>query len=237
MTDSERFEDFTVAERKLFWDVLKRPFDDWQIVLRWAVSSASFGYVQSMSPQQVESIAGLRGDVDAVVLANAPLPFPDGVEVPEGYSWDASVDGIVQALRNEDRLSEDLEYLAKVLSSDKQGNSVLWIWEVAEQCEFDSALDLRREVCRQLQSEIVAAGDCSGWLSFMVWVVRGREPGRREAWREWSEVNSGEQAVREGVRLFQEWQESRRAVNEELLAKQKRDSASPLESSPQEARN
>lgn len=227
------FEDFTIEERKLFWDVLKRPFDDWQIVLRWAVSAASFEFMQSMPPDDVARVAALRYDPDARLIADAQKPYREGTEVPENYSWDATTEGVAKALRKEGKMTEDLEYLL-LLRNISHDNAVLWIWEVASQQENLQPLDLRREVCRQLQAEISAAGDCSVWLSFMAWIVRRREPGRQESWQQWIQTESGDTALAAGLAAFTEWREARRPVEEELAGNQPREPAAPLEQADQD---
>ena len=225
--------DFTVAERKLWWDILKRPFGDWQIVLRWALSSIAYEYVQGLPPDRVQTVADLRGDPDAQTLAAAPLPLPEDAEHPPGYSWDATLDGVARTLRDEGRLTPELAELAGMLQDSAAANTVLWIWDVDSVQAFQSPLDLRREVCYQLQQEIASAGDCSSWLSFMLWVVRRREPGRRETWREWSEQQDGSDALRAGIEAFLRWRQDRRAAEAQLAGDTAgRPADGPLESPP-----
>lgn len=226
-------DDFTVAERKLWWDILKRPFGDWQIVLRWALSSLAYEHVQNLPPAETERVAALRNDTDAQMLARAPLPLPEDAELPPGYSWDATLDGLVKALRAEGRLTADLAMLAEMLTDSAAANTVLWIWDVDSVQTFQSPLDLRREVCYQLQQEIAAAGDCSTWLSFMLWVVRRREAGYRESWREWSEKHGGSDALRAGIETFLLWRQSRRVAEAQLATGTAPGAADgPLKSAP-----
>ena len=154
------FLDFSAAERALWWDVLKQPFDKWATVLRWAVSTLSYGVVQDMQPSLVESIAGLRDDYIARQLVDAPLAVDDGEEEPENYSYEATLQGMADSLAKDGYLTDDRQVLVDILPNPAYANAVVWIWEVAETEEFGSVLDLRREVCNQLQAEIEAAGDC-----------------------------------------------------------------------------
>lgn len=227
---SEEFQDFTVAERKLFQDVLKQPFSRWQVVLRWAISDMSFSFMQDVDPADVEMIAGLRGDDSAVLLVDAPEAIEDGDPIPDGYEFDATREGITASLLREGKLTEDLARLSAILDESGAANAVHWIWEVSANSDFENPLDLRREVSDQLQAEMLSAGDCGTWLCFLAWVVRGREPGRRETWKEWSKVTDGQEALDAGTEYFVAWRTMRVSKERDIVGAPKGKPEVPLES-------
>ena len=232
---ADDFLDFSAAERKLFWDVLKQPFDKWQTVLRWILSDLSFSYIQDMRPADVETLADLRDDIVARMLINAPKAIPEGEVEPQGYNYKATVEGICEDIVAEAQVEGEAEVeldasyqlLVDNLRLPSQANAVLWIWETANVEHYDNALDLRRKVCNQLQAEIAAAGDCSTWLIFFAWVVAKRtQP--NNTWKQWSASQEGQTALQDGMNLFLAWRTMRNKKDREIVGDDNRDDAAPL---------
>ena len=231
---ADDFLDFSAAERKLFWDVLKQPFDKWQTVLRWILSDLSFTFLQDMKPVDVEMLADLREDAIARLLMDAPLAVGEGEVEPEGYSYKATVEGICEDLKaeaeveGESKLTEAHEQLVKCLKVPAMSNAVLWIWETSAVVSYEDALDLRRKVCNQLQAEIESAGDCSSWLIFFAWVVvRRTQP--NTTWKQWSQSQEGSSALQNGMDLFLAWRKMRLSKEREIAGDGKRDAKAPLD--------
>ena len=223
------FQDFSVAERKLWWDVLRRPFDDWQIVSRWVISSAAFAFIQDMSPRDIEAIESVRGTPAVQELLAAKVWRDSGTTPPPD-----SLQGKAREMEKEDKLTDELKLVVLLLINNMTRDAVAWLWEVASVEGYTSPLDLRRLTSSYLQSEMSAAGDCSSWLSFMCWVVYRRSGGNKMSWGEWAAVTDGQTAADEGASLFAMWYEMRLEKEQALEGKTGDTPEFPLESTEEE---
>ena len=230
--ETSEFQDFTAHERSLWWDVLLQPFDKWPRVMRWVISDIGFAVAQNMSPQLVEEMAELKDDSFAKAMLDAPLALEEGVPRPPDYDHDLTLQGICENLEEQDLMDESLKKLAAFIAIPAQDNVVRWIWEVAATKPEMDGLELRRAVCNQLQAEIDAGGDCSGWVIFMSWVLYCRKSGSRKTWKQWAKTTDGSEALSAGMDSFMAWR-AMRSRKEQAVApgkEQPKKEAGPLES-------
>ena len=227
--DSE-FQDFTAYERSLWWDVLLQPFDKWPRVMRWVISDIGFAVAQNMKPALVEEMAELKDDGFAQAMLDAPLALAEGVPRPPGYDHGSTLQGIYENLEEQGLLDDSLRQLAAFIAIPAQDNVVRWIWEVAATRPELDGLELRRAVCNQLQAEIDAGGDCSGWVIFMSWVLYCRKSGSRKTWKQWSKTTDGSEALSAGMDSFMAWRAMRSRKEQAVVSdrEQPKREAGPL---------